>query len=226
MSPIFLVLALLSEWIYTQNTPLPWGLTAVYISSRVVVVNNDQGTCVVAFRGTDSITDLLDDLITQSYQSCDGRVISGFMYSYHQIDMDVVKRSVSSVNCKQLYVTGHSLGGAMAEIAANGLSTLVVSPTTVVTFGCPRVCCISSDVTIDRVVTTRLVNRHDPITALPERFGTRDVAHCSGIALELPSMTKHDDLHWPPLSGHVDPLDHKISRYVKTLKEYINQHEY
>lgn len=225
MSPIFLVLALLSEWIYTQNTTPPWGLTTMYMAARVAAFSNpDKSTCIVVFRGTDSIADLIDDLVTEAYQSCDGNFISGFTDSYRKLDMSAVKRSIKG--CKDLYITGHSLGGAMAEIASNDLSTLVTNPTKVVTFGCPRVCCVNDEVTTGRVATTRMVNRHDPIPALPGRSGATHVAHCDGVSLELPSMKRHDDLNWPTLIGHEDPFDHEISRYVKALSDYINQRDY
>ena len=223
MSSIFILLALVSEWIYNQEmSTIPWDLQPLHMSTRVGVLH-DGNTCVVAFRGTDSITDLFDDLMSQAYQSCDSAgVLSVFMESYNDLDMDAIRHSVMTSGCKKLYVTGHSLGGAMAEISSSLDEFSPLSPT-VVTFGGPRTCCGNKNI---KQRTTRVVNGRDPIPSLPERVGTHTIGHCSSFAIELPSFKSHNDIYWPSLSENYNIFDHEISRYINELTSYINQKDY
>lgn len=215
MSPILILLALLSEWIYTQNKSVPWGLVPIYLEPRVGVLSLHE-TCVVVFRGTETIGDLFDDLMSQVIRSCSGdNILTVFLESYAEMNMTAVRQSVRKSACKKIFVTGHSLGGAMSEIVMKRkeFGSIDVSA---ITFGSPRTCC-----TPDEGVVQRIVNKHDPVAALP----ILDTSHCSKNAIDVPSFVRHVDPHWPPLSTQYDLLDHKISRYVKDLTEYINSIE-
>lgn len=210
MSPLLLLFALLSEWVYDPSAPVPWGLTPLLIEERVSVVTDNSGTCVVVFRGTDSINDLFEDLIAQATSRCgDDKLLVPFTNSYNEIDMERVGAIVNGPPCRTNYLTGHSLGGAMATIA----KVKGKIPGKVITFGEPRTCCgISDD-------GTRIVNKRDPIPALPVHS---TVSHCADHGIELPTHTDVYDKDWPTLAVNYNVMDHRISHYITDLTTYIN----
>lgn len=88
---------------------------------------------VVAFRGTDSLHDWLLNGRMDKVDYNGGRCHAGF-----KIAADAIRGSVDwyirNHGPRAVYLTGHSLGGAMAV-----LLSILVQPKHVVTFGCPRV---------------------------------------------------------------------------------------
>jgi len=100
-------------------------------------------TAIVSFRGTvtSSIMNWIDDFnFTQTVPmgNCAGcGVHSGFYYSYLALREQMVA-ALNKVNSPNVLVTGHSLGAAIACIAAYDLTT-THTVTTHYTFGQPRV---------------------------------------------------------------------------------------
>ncbi|CAN0119838.1 unnamed protein product [Ectocarpus sp. 4 AP-2014] len=86
---------------------------------------------------------------------------------------------------RPLYVTGHSLGGALASLAAYDIDKnfTLPDPTTLYTFGSPRVGNGVFARKLDSRVKHhfRLVNDGDLITALPRFFGTYKHAGCKVV---------------------------------------------
>lgn len=124
---------------------------------------------VIAFRGTDSYVDWKTNLMSEAVR-VDTRLGSveihkGFMKAYNRIGAEVladVNRLVPDT--KGLYLTGHSLGGAMAQIASTQLERDNLAAC--YTFGAPRV----GDHSFDRLVVCphyRIVNGWDLVTTLP-----------------------------------------------------------
>jgi hypothetical protein len=79
--------------------------------------------CVVAWRGSNSLGDWLRNLQSQMFvpMAIDGipanagKGASGFVTRLHNLDNDI-RRELSANGCKNIIVTGHSLGGAMAQL--------------------------------------------------------------------------------------------------------------
>jgi len=124
---------------------------------------------VLAFRGTEatSIKDIKSDAKATT-KTCEtgGKIHSGFDEAYRKVAVDIQKvLDLEPHSNKALYITGHSLGGALATIAAKklhhkgGLAACY-------TFGAPRV---GNDVWIENIKTPiyRLVNAADCVTMLP-----------------------------------------------------------
>lgn len=124
---------------------------------------------VIAFRGTDSFLDWKTNLMSETVR-VDTRLGSveihkGFKKAYDRIGAQLLQ----DVNCHVpnntgLYLTGHSLGGALAQIASTHLERDNLAAC--YTFGAPRV----GDLSFDRLVVCphyRLVNGWDLVTTLP-----------------------------------------------------------
>ena len=124
---------------------------------------------VLAFRGTEptSIKDIRSDAKGVSVP-CEsgGKVHSGFKEAYELVSLDIQTR-LTQDDCKDksLFITGHSLGGALATIAAKRL-THEAGIAACYTFGCPRV---GDEEWISSLKTPvyRIVNAADSVTMLP-----------------------------------------------------------
>lgn len=145
-----LALAEISSAVYQDSEPLSitlkkFGLTAdasVFPDeSMYAVVASNNDTVVVAFRGTnpDEIADWFVNINVVSTVVTNGRVHSGFYRSTKSLLTDIVGAvKTHKGESKKVWITGHSLGGAMALVFA--YECLVdgrIKPAGVVTFGQP-----------------------------------------------------------------------------------------
>lgn len=123
---------------------------------------------VLAFRGTepDEITDVLADLnaIPRGAMT-HGLVHSGFRNECDKVWEKIVKHHGKGHQNKKLYITGHSLGAAMATIATSRFEEeMKVEQLT--TFGSPRV---GTRQFVKHIETKhlRFVNNNDLVTKVP-----------------------------------------------------------
>lgn len=170
-------------------------LWAYTLDKRYGVIYDDTGACTVAFRGTSTIDDVYHDVMAGLMGTCANGFVGSFVKSFHEIEDSLLgdtKRCTGSVT-----LTGHSLGGSMATIAAS----MYFPNATVVTFGEPRTCCGGH--TVERF--TRVVNRdginHDLIPSLI----AHDMNHCTGPETKL---------------QHTTILLHPIKSYIKHLAQH------
>ena len=91
-----------------------------------VCVDSAKQRLVIAFRGSEFFHDWLDnfDFIPAPYRPIPGRgtVHQGFQFVYYAI-RDNLRQVVQSrkANCKEMLITGHSLGGALCGLAVPDL---------------------------------------------------------------------------------------------------------
>lgn len=149
------------------------------------MVGVQPNACVVGFRGTDNgvhninwLTDV-DIFLMRAHSdwgctdSC--KVHSGFAKSYLEMKSDILD-ALQSKECTHVYTTGHSLGGALATIAAcdlnaNDAYNLVQN----ITFEAPRAVNTAMAKYMDaNIASTRVTNNKDPVPHLPpEKLGYR-----------------------------------------------------
>ena len=149
------------------------GLRATPFVHGVTRTRGYVGVCdthaVLGFRGSDPVT--LPNWITDSIapltvvKPYDGRVHLGFATALEQSWDEICERLVG-LGERPLFVTGHSLGGALAKLAAHRLTRLGKAPRATYTFGAPRV---GNRRFCEQYVATvyRVVNRLDMIPEYP-----------------------------------------------------------
>jgi len=124
---------------------------------------------VLAFRGTEatSIKDIKADTRAKTI-TCEtgGKIHAGFNEAFNNVRPDIERElKKEGVQDKPLFVTGHSLGGALATIAAKKLAHKG-GLAACYTFGSPRV---GDEQWVENIKTPvyRLVNAADCVTMLP-----------------------------------------------------------
>jgi len=143
--------------------------------SECLVVTDSEVT-ILAFRGTSDIRDGITDVDTRKL-SFDGigRVHAGFGYGWRSLEHAIFAAIPAST--KLLWITGHSLGGALATVAAQAIGP-VFPVRCVVTFGSPRVFGPKTAHTINwsfRNKIYRVVHSNDFIPRVPDPFRFRHV---------------------------------------------------
>jgi triacylglycerol lipase len=137
-------------------------------TQAIIVANSDFA--VLAFRGTEasSIRDIRADARAIAV-ACPsgGNIHSGFNNAYHEVALDIQNRlDRDDLKDLPLYITGHSLGGALATVAAKKMTHPLGGIAACYTFGSPRV----GDehwITDIKAPIYRLVNAADCVTMLP-----------------------------------------------------------
>ncbi|WP_205859220.1 lipase family protein [Pleionea sediminis] len=124
---------------------------------------------VLAFRGTEatSVKDIKSDAKAET-MACPsgGRIHEGFNEAYNQIALDLEQTLNATENkTKPLYITGHSLGGALATLASKRINHQG-GIAACYTFGSPRV---GDEEWVSTMKTPlyRVVNAADCVTMLP-----------------------------------------------------------
>ena len=131
---------------------------------------------ILAFRGTEahSWKDVLTDLKFRFYKGEHGvKIHRGFREAYRMVGENVRKVVDKEGADYTLYITGHSLGGALAIIAAKELER--DSLAACYTFGNPRVGNEELGEEI-RAPIYRIVNAADGVPRIPPSWGSRCIA--------------------------------------------------
>ena len=128
-----------------------------------------DGMLVLAFRGTqpdikDVLTDIKVDLVNAD---CGGRAHRGFLEAFAKVKQQI-SNALQQYKGQPLYITGHSLGGALAMLATRMLAS--DSMGACYTYGCPR----TGDDEFFKGIKTpvyRVVNAADGVARVPFGYG-------------------------------------------------------
>lgn len=150
--------------------------------SGLVAFSGDVG--VVAFRGTDDLEDWLANADFLDRPSIgDGREVHrGFQERYEAL-ADQVRGLIDTRKPRRLWITGHSLGGAMAACCAIDLIDRQMPFSGLVTFGQPRIGNETVAKQLDEQTQgkyLRFVNEGDVVPLAPPGVGLKlpDYWHC------------------------------------------------
>jgi pimeloyl-ACP methyl ester carboxylesterase len=163
----------LHEWGFTTFEPIEDG------SSFGFVASNDS-TVVVVFRGTDDVIDWLTNVDAVPVPVDHGAVHRGF----RNVTSKLMPRTLDAARTqgaaeKKLWVTGHSLGGAMALLFAHECEEQGLKLAGLVTFGQPMLC----NGTFARYVNSQLAGKYlrfvhggDAVTRMAPLY-----SHCGNL---------------------------------------------
>lgn len=187
-----------------------------------VAYTPEKNWMVVAFRGTANVNDWIADMDSaQISQGAGVTVHAGFDGEYQSCYLsmfsliDKVKLQCPNI---RIFLIGHSLGGAMATLAAHDLANLNYDIAAVVTYGSPRVynhigAKVYNTALADR--TYRLTNNNDIVPHLPTWWmGYRHIG--TRVKVEAPTTGKSLWLKIREyLFGTVE--DHLLVNYERAL---------
>ena len=143
-------------------------------SAQAALIEHKDYLCM-AFRGTDQLADWLDNLDAFPTEELFGEFHRGFWKSTEDV-WDVIWQAYKdriSVSKRPLFITGHSLGGAMATIAAARLVHHDLPFTSVYTFGQPRALTRETARIFNAECSSRFYrfhNNNDLVTRVPARL--------------------------------------------------------
>jgi hypothetical protein len=149
------------------------GLKTVAFRNKITRTRGFLGVCdthaVVAFRGTDPVTlpNWLTNAVVRLVRCGEyaGRVHHGFSSSLRRT-WSKFEPILEEAQDKPLFLTGHSMGGALSILAACRLANIGRPPVATYTFGAPRVGDHSFCAGY-ALPTYRVVNRLDLVPELP-----------------------------------------------------------
>jgi len=195
--------------------------------AQAYLLKDMNGIHVLSFRGTEVTqkSDILADLKAgKNLEACGGKVHVGFKGEINKVWPAITK---SLANIDSLYVTGHSLGAAMATIAASRIQTKVRA---LVTFGSPRV----GDKEFVKSVAVehyRVQNNCDDVTKVPFRLmgfdhhGTHKYMDFYGEFRDLSPWQRVKDMARSRLKArakgqkYIGVFDHMMANYIAKLQK-------
>lgn len=216
-----------------------WGLNDLSFFNQQetqAFIAGNEAVLILAFRGTTNLTDWMTDADIDLVGGPGGRVHEGF-----NVALNVVWREIWSVIREQrtgraLWVTGHSLGAALATLAVAKLRLEKDEPVNgLYTFGSPRAgdrdFARAFDADFERQ-TFRYVNNNDIVTRVPFRalhyshVGTFKYFNNRGVQQEISWWDKIVDR----VEGRIQELlepgldgieDHNMTLYSANLERAL-----
>lgn len=197
-----------------------------------LVVSNDTQTAI-AFRGTDDDTDWLESMSYRQIPWITGKAHAGFVRSLEAIWMKLLAALYDAGSQeKTLWITGHSLGGALAVLATHRLAHEGFNPHTTFIFGTPRV----FDPAAAKSFSTplyRFMNNEDPVPNIPWPSPLDTYAHAGRPIFILASGAIAKSRHSKHLARKIDRAhsigegilpsgmvhDHLLVSYIEKLEK-------
>ena len=215
----------------SKNKFKSFGFTVVEFfdinGAQAYLLKDTNGIHVLSFRGTEvsQKSDILADLKAgKNLEACGGKVHVGFKGEINKI-WPTIEKAIANIDT--LYVTGHSLGAAMATIAASRMQSKV---TALVTFGSPRV---GNQEFVNSLNVThyRVQNNCDDVTKVPFRLsgfrhhGTHKYMNFYGEFRDLTPWQRVKDMARSRLRARakgqkfIGVFDHLMANYIAKLEK-------
>lgn len=190
--------------------------------TQAYLAKNDQ-TLILAFRGTqpDKVKDWLYDLDAHQVNGPVGKVHEGFLCALHYIWIDLWNTLQRERGMRNLWITGHSLGGALAVLATAKLRFEKAQPISgLYTYGQPRVGDFEFSSRFDQgfgANTFRFVNFQDIVPRVPLRAMNY---------YDLGTFQYFNQQKWDPKTSWGEILLHKLGDTIKDIVDLndINDH--
>ena len=169
-------------------------------------VLQEDGVTILIFRGTANAKNVLSDIDIRTFDDdlLDVKLHRGFRDAAESIYGDI-KRNYELDHT--VFLTGHSLGGAVAQIIGMWLHKRGYN-VQIYTFGSPKV---STTFTFNEPNHWRVVDRSDPVPFLPPI----PYVH-SGVVIDIDTLSWSEN-HEEGDILQTDGLDHSIKDYLDVL---------
>lgn len=143
-------------------------------SAQAALIEHEEYLCM-AFRGTNELADWLDNINAFATSELFGEFHRGFWNSVEDVwaQINAKCRELQRQHKRPIFFTGHSLGGAMATIAAAKFIHEDKPFTSVYTFGQPRVLTRKTALIFNSECKKkffRFHNNNDVVTRVPARL--------------------------------------------------------
>ncbi|MBF0350878.1 MAG: lipase family protein [SAR324 cluster bacterium] len=205
--------------------------------SECVIAHNGNDQIIVAFTGTESWYDAMSDIKVDKLYTPHGGIHSGFSYMLNVVYPQIIEILSRISTGKSIWITGHSLGGALAllltyHLHINNQFTACYQST--YTFGCPRVGDSNFVKYISRTFAYsvfHVVNHLDVVTRIPPRIMGYHALNERIVYIDGDCEIHFDKLWWEQFLGRFQGTwqhkllltnglkDHLISEYVEQLEK-------
>jgi len=197
-------------------------------NAQAYLLKNNDGIHILSFRGTEVTepSDILADLKAgKNIEAIGGKIHVGFKGEINKL-WPAIEKAVSDIN--SLYVTGHSLGAAMATIASGRMQSKVLA---LVTFGSPRVG-NKEYVNSLTVKHYRVQNNCDDVTKVPfllmgfKHHGTHMYMNYYGAFRNLTAWQQIKDMVRSRVKAYtkgqkfLGAYDHMMDNYIAKLGKF------
>ena len=192
---------------------------------------------MVAFRGSDQWEDWLDNLNLPTIPTNLGRAHRGFQMALEDVWAEMLEKIKELKDRHQtLWLTGHSLGGALATLAAAERIDQDQTFNGVYTFGQPR--CVDREMSRNMNLEAksrifRFQNNNDLVSRIPQRI--MGYSHAGTFIYIDVNQNLHIDIHWwnqflDRVGGILEALpkpgvdkieDHQLKNYLVALAKNI-----
>lgn len=196
----------------------------IVAGSMIGYVISGEDVTVIVFRGTDSadISDWIANLGRSATKTPNGSIHSGFYNAYYSMEPQIV-RIIAERQINHLWITGHSLGGALALVCMYDLvESKSLKVDGIITFGQPLVAREGLAEHLDKLLLgkyVRFVNGRDVVARIPPSHapcGSLVWFNEDGIRRSMPKQVAYNTSSAQELSGsqaivwaegtEVDPL--------------------
>lgn len=145
----------------------------------ILCIDHKDNQLILAIKGSDQINDILNDIKTlkiRLFENDDSSIHSGFSEIFvdnliNELILKDILEILKNYENYKLYITGHSLGGALSILFSYYLSKNINQDINVITYGSPKIGDFKFYENFNKVKNiklTRIINDNDIIVSFPK----------------------------------------------------------